>query len=121
MLKSLSIKNYALIQEISLGLSPGLVIITGETGAGKSIIIDALGLILGTRASAEEVRSGADKAIVEAVFDVAGNKRVKALCLENDVDCPDELVVRREVSAKGQSRCFVSDSPVFTDSSEADR
>jgi len=112
MLKSLSIRNYALISEIALDLSPGLVIITGETGAGKSIIIDALGLILGARASAEEVRSGSDKAIVEAVFDVSGHKRVKTLCEENDVDCPDELVVRREVSAKGQSRCFISDSPV---------
>ena len=112
MLKSLSIRNYALINEIALDLSPGLVIITGETGAGKSIIIDALGLILGARASAEEVRSGSDKAIVEAVFDVSGHKRVKTLCEENDVDCPDELVVRREVSAKGQSRCFISDSPV---------
>ncbi len=112
MLKSLSIRNYALISEISLELSPGLVIITGETGAGKSIIIDALGLILGARASAEEVRSGADKAIVEAVFDISGNKRVQALCRENDVDAPDELVIRREISAKGQSRCFVSDSPV---------
>jgi len=112
MLKSLSIRNYALISEIALDLSPGLVIITGETGAGKSIIIDALGLVLGARASAEEVRSGSDKAIVEAVFDVSGHKRVKMLCEENDVDCPDELVVRREVSAKGQSRCFISDSPV---------
>ena len=77
MLKNLSIRNYALISEISLELSPGLVIITGETGAGKSIIIDALGLVLGARANPQEVRSGADKAIVEAVFDVTGNKRVK--------------------------------------------
>ncbi|MGA9119083.1 MAG: DNA repair protein RecN [Bacteroidota bacterium] len=112
MLKSLSIRNYALINELSLELSPGLVIITGETGAGKSIIIDALSLVLGARANAGEVRSGEDKAIVEALFDVAGNKRVKAHCLENDIDCSDELIVRREISSKGQSRCFVNDSPV---------
>ncbi len=112
MLKSLSIRNYALISELSLELSPGLVIITGETGAGKSIIIDALSLILGVRANAEEVRSGADKAVVEGVFAVSGNKRVRSLCEESEIDCADELIVRREVSAKGQSRCFLNDTPV---------
>ncbi|HEX9005716.1 MAG TPA: DNA repair protein RecN [Bacteroidota bacterium] len=112
MLKSLYIKNYALISEISIEFSQGLVIITGETGAGKSIIIDALSLVLGTRASAEVVRTGTDKAVVETVFQTAGNKKLKTLCEENDLECPDELIVRREVSAKGQSRCFINDTPV---------
>ena len=112
MLKTLHIKNYALISEISTDFSQGLVIITGETGAGKSIIIDALSLVLGTRASTEVVRTGSDKAIVEAVFQTSENKKLKALCVENDLECPDELIVRREVSARGQSRCFVNDTPV---------
>ncbi len=112
MLRSLYIKNYALIEELTVEFSSGLMIITGETGAGKSIIIDALSLILGARASTEVVRSGADKAIVEATFSVAGNKKLKILFEENELDCPDELLMRREVSAKGQSRCFINDSPV---------
>src|SRR5512140_2554032 len=112
MLKTLYIRNYALISEISIEFSQGLVIITGETGAGKSIIIDALSLVLGSRASTEVVRTGSEKAVVEAVFQTAGNKRLKALCQENDLECPDELIVRREVSAKGQSRCFLNDTPV---------
>ncbi len=112
MLKSLLIKNYALIEELSVPLTSGLVIITGETGAGKSIIIDALGLVLGERASTEAVRTGADKTVVEAVFDCTGNPKVTALLHANDLDTADELIVRREVSVKGQSRCFLNDSPV---------
>lgn len=112
MLRSLSIKNYALIEELAVEFSTGLMIITGETGAGKSIIIDALSLILGARASAEVVRSGAERAIVEATFSVGGNKRLQALFEENELECPDELLMRREVSVKGQSRCFINDSPV---------
>ena len=112
MLKTLLIKNYALIEHLSVEFSGGLVIITGETGAGKSIIIDALGLVLGERASVETVRTGADKAVVETVFDVAGNARVRTLLAANALDVADELIVRREVSAKGQSRCFINDSPV---------
>ena len=112
MLKTLLIKNYALIEHLSVEFSGGLVIITGETGAGKSIIIDALGLVLGERASIETVRTGADKAVVETVFDVAGNARVRTLLAGNALDVADELIVRREVSAKGQSRCFINDSPV---------
>ncbi|MCC6399079.1 MAG: AAA family ATPase, partial [Bacteroidetes bacterium] len=112
MLKSLLIKNYALIEELSVSFSSGLVIITGETGAGKSIIIDALGLVLGERASTEAVRTGAEKTIVEAVFDCTGNTKVNSLLSANDLDATDELIVRREVSAKGQSRCFLNDSPV---------
>jgi len=112
MLKSLTIRNYALVEELDVEFSSGLVIITGETGSGKSIIIDALGLILGERASADTVRKGKDKAVVEATFLTAGNQKLRRLLDDNGLDWGDELIVRREVSAKGQSRCFVSDSPV---------
>jgi DNA repair protein RecN (Recombination protein N) len=112
MLKTLLIKNYALIQELSVEFTSGLIIITGETGAGKSIIIDALGLVLGERASADVVRRGSDKAVVEATFDVGGNSKVRELLAANDIETADELIVRREVSAKAQSRCFLNDSPV---------
>ena len=112
MLKSLSIRNYALIDSLETEFGNGLVILTGETGAGKSIIVDALGLIIGARASAEVVRSGTDKAIVEGVFSLSGNVTVKELLRARGVECREELIVRREISAKGQSRAFVDDSPV---------
>jgi DNA repair protein RecN (Recombination protein N) len=112
MLKTLHIKNYALIEEITAELSGGLIILTGETGAGKSILIDALGLVIGNRASADAVRSGADRAVVEAVFGTSGNKKLRSLFEENDIEPTDEVIVRREVSAKGQSRCFLNDSPI---------
>ena len=111
MLKSLYIKNYALIEEIRVDFRAGLNIITGETGAGKSILIDALGLILGERATSDDVRKGEDKAIVEGVFGVAEHKRMQALLKANEFDPGDELLLRREVSAKGQSRCFINDTP----------
>ena len=112
MLKSLLIKNYALIEEISVEFSAGLTIITGETGAGKSILIDALGLLLGERASSEMIRTGTDKAVVEGIFDITRNSRIAAILKANESDPADELIVRREVSNKGTSRCFVNDSPV---------
>jgi len=113
MLRSLLIKNYALIDELAAEFSGGLVILTGETGAGKSILVDALGLILGERASVEVVRSGAQKAVVEATFDIRGNARLERLLREEELDSDGaELIVRREVSVKGQSRCFLNDSPV---------
>ncbi len=112
MIKSLFIKNYALIEELSVEFSNGLVIITGETGAGKSIIIDALGLIIGGRASTEVIRAGSEKAIVEGIFAVAGNRNVRSLLNENDLDVTDDIVIRREISTKGQSRCFVNDTPI---------
>jgi DNA repair protein RecN (Recombination protein N) len=112
MLKTLHIKNYALIEEITAELSGGLIILTGETGAGKSILIDALGLVIGNRASTDAVRSGAERAVVEAVFGTSGNKKLRSLFEENDIEPTDEVIVRREVSAKGQSRCFLNDSPI---------
>ncbi len=112
MLKTLTIKNYALIEEIEVSFESGLNIITGETGAGKSILIDALSLVLGERASPDVVRKGSEKAIVEAVYGASGNKTLKLLLQEHEIDVLEELILRREVSAKGQSRCFVNDSPV---------
>jgi DNA repair protein RecN (Recombination protein N) len=111
MLKVLSIKNYALIEELTVEFSSGLVIITGETGSGKSIIIDALGLVLGARSNADTVRKGADRAVVEAVFHIEGNRILARVLEENGIAPPEELIVRREISAKGQSRCFIADSP----------
>jgi DNA repair protein RecN (Recombination protein N) len=112
MLKSFEVKDYALIEHISVEFGSGLNIITGETGAGKSILIDAMSLLLGERASTEVVRKGAEKSFVEGIFYVKGNKKVKSLLEENDVDFTDELIIRREISLKGSNRCFINDTPV---------
>ncbi len=112
MLKTLSIKNYALIDSAEKEFSSGLNIITGETGAGKTILIDALNLVLGDRASTETIRKGAEKAVVEATFSVASNKKVKTFLAEHELDVTDDVILRREISSKGQTRCFVNDTPV---------
>jgi DNA repair protein RecN (Recombination protein N) len=112
MLKSFEVKDYALIEHISVEFGSGLNIITGETGAGKSILIDAMSLLLGERASTEVVRKGAEKSFVEGIFYIKGNKKVKSLLEENDVDFTDELIIRREISLKGSNRCFINDTPV---------
>ncbi|MDI6767850.1 MAG: DNA repair protein RecN [Bacteroidota bacterium] len=114
MLKTLYIKNYAIIDELNVEFERGLNIITGETGVGKSIIIDALSLVLGERADTEAVRKGADKAIVEGLFDVSGNQKLKTLLKQNEIEFSDEFILRREVSIKGQSRSFINDTPVTT-------
>ncbi len=100
------------MEEISVEFSSGLTIITGETGAGKSILIDALGLLLGERASTDMIRTGAEKAIVEGLFDVKGNARVTDILRASENEITEELIIRRELTNKGQSRCFVNDSPV---------
>jgi len=112
MLKSLLVKDYALIGHINVEFGKGLNIITGETGAGKSILIDAMSLLLGERASTEVVRKGAQKSIVEGIFDVEGNKKVKRILEENEIDVLPELIMRREISLKGNNRCFLNDTPV---------
>ena len=112
MLKSFEVKDYALIEHISVEFGSGLNIITGETGAGKSILIDAMSLLLGERASTEVVRKGAQKSYVEGIFNVKANKKVKSLLEENDIDFSDELIIRREISLKGSNRCFINDTPV---------
>ncbi len=111
MLTSLRIKNYALIEDVEVNFGEGLNIITGETGAGKSILIGAMGMILGDRATAEVIRRGTNKSILEAVFDVSGNEKIRRLLEENDYDYSDELILRREISLKGTNRNFVNDTP----------
>ena len=116
MLRTLHIRDYALIDELEVEFGSGLNIITGETGAGKSILLGALGLLLGDRASTEAIRTGAKKAVIEGTFDNADEGRVPALLEHHDID-PSEnglLVVRREISAKG-SRAFINDTPATLD------
>ena len=112
MIKSLEIKDYALIEHIQVEFFSGLNIITGETGAGKSILIDAMGLLLGDRASSEIVRKGAAKSFVEGIFDVTDNEKVKSLLEKNEIEFQNDLIIRREISQKGNNRCFVNDTPV---------
>lgn len=112
MLTSLEIKDYALIEKIHVKFNSGLNIITGETGAGKSILIGALGLLLGERASTETVRKGADKSVIEGIFEIGNNKKVSQLLKENELEVNPELILRREISIKGTNRCFVNDTPV---------
>jgi DNA repair protein RecN (Recombination protein N) len=113
MLKTLYIKNFALIDEIELKFSEGLNIITGETGAGKSVIVDAMMLILGERASADFIRSGENKAIIEGKFELPPSHPVFSILHSEELDIENgELILRRELSAKGNSRCFVNDTPV---------
>jgi len=112
MLKSFEVKDYALIEHISVEFGSGLNIITGETGAGKSILIDAMGLLLGERASTEVVRKGANKSVVEGIFNIEENKKVKNLLEESDIEYYPELILRREISLKGSNRCFANDTPV---------
>jgi DNA repair protein RecN (Recombination protein N) len=111
MLKTLTIHNYALIEKLETEFEPGLNVLTGETGAGKSIIIGALSLVLGERADAESVRKGSEKAIVEAVLAVDGNNRLKKHLHANEIEFQPEIILRREVSAKGTSRAFINDTP----------
>ncbi len=112
MLKKLIVKDYALIEALEVEFSPGLTILTGETGAGKSILIGALGLVLGERADTDSVRSGAKSAMVEAEFYLKGYNAVKNIFAELEMDWFDELLIRREVASTGKSRAFINDSPV---------
>ena len=112
MLRSLSVRNYAIIERLDLEFSDGLNVLTGETGAGKSILIDALNLILGGRAGAEMVRGGADRAVVDAVFDVSGAEELQRLVREMGYDVEDDqLLLTREVQAGGKSSCRVAGRP----------
>jgi DNA repair protein RecN (Recombination protein N) len=112
MLKKLDIQNYAIIAGLTLEPVKGMVIITGETGAGKSILLGALGLALGDRADSSQVRDKSRKTIVEAVFEVEVSVVLSALLQEADVEIDQELILRREIQANGKSRAFINDTPV---------
>jgi DNA repair protein RecN (Recombination protein N) len=112
MLRTLHIENYAIIDSLQIGFSEKLNVITGETGAGKSIIVGALGLILGERADSSVLVAKDKKCIVEGVFAARNRKEVKDFLVRNDLDADEELVLRREIGANGKSRAFINDTPV---------
>lgn len=112
MINRLFIQNYAIIDEIAIDFNKGLNIITGETGAGKSILIGALSLLLGARAETAALKQKEKKCVVEGVFSVGNNQAVTGFLTENELDVEPELVLRREITASGKSRGFVNDTPV---------
>lgn len=111
MLSSLSIRDVVLIDKLDLAFEPGIVTLTGETGAGKSILLDALGLALGARAEASVVRTGAERASVTAVFEIAADHPARALAAEQGLEVEGDLILRRVVGSDGRSRAFVNDQP----------
>ena len=110
MLRSLYIQNYALIEKLDISFEQGFSVITGETGAGKSIILGAIGLLLGQRADVKSIRTGATKCIIEARFDIS-NYHMQPFFEENELDYEDECILRRELYASGKSRAFINDTP----------
>lgn len=114
MIRSLTVSNYALISNIEIDFSPGLDIITGETGAGKSILLGALSLLLGGRADTKVIADTSKKSVIEAVFDASDASGLDTLLADNDIDADaaGEVILRRELSPSGRSRAFVNDTPV---------
>jgi DNA repair protein RecN (Recombination protein N) len=112
LLVELRLENYAVIDHVAVEFAPGLNLLTGETGAGKSILIDALSLLMGQKASADVVRFGAERAVISAVFEVetGSEKKVASILGDNGIDAEeDNLILRREIAAKG--RVFVNNQP----------
>ena len=113
MLTELRIRNFAIIEQVNLPLAPGFNVLSGETGAGKSIIVGALGLLLGERASADLIRSGADKATVEGVFDVSSLKGIAVFADERGIEVEDDtLVLKREIAVNGRGRAWINGTTV---------
>src|SRR6478735_8295976 len=110
MLQRLSIQNYAIIDELEIAFSDKLNAITGETGAGKSIIVGALDLILGERADSSVLVNKDKKCVVEGVFNADSKKEVKEFLSEHQLDIEEELVLRREIGVNGKSRAFINDT-----------
>src|SRR5580698_7654733 len=110
MLAELVVENLAVVEQVRVRFHPGLNLLTGETGSGKSMVVDALGLLFGGRASADMIRSGSQKARVSAIFEVAPDL---APLKQAGIDCEDgELLIEREIQASGKSRAFVGSRPV---------
>ena len=112
MIKYLYIKNFTLIDELNIEFRQGFSVITGETGAGKSIILGAIGLLLGQRADSKSIKQGADKCVIEAHFDLS-RYDMEPFFLDNDIEYDsDDCIIRRELTAAGKSRAFINDTPV---------
>ena len=112
MLKHLYIKNFTLIDELDIDLFQGFSVITGETGAGKSIILGAIGLLLGQRADSKSIKQGCEKCVIEALFNLS-RYDMEDFFSENDIEYdPEETIIRRELTASGKSRAFINDTPV---------
>jgi len=112
MLTELRVRNYAVIDDLRIELQPGLNVLTGETGAGKSLIVGALSLLLGERASADVIRAGEDRALVEGVFDCSSEPELLVRCEEQGIEVEGAwLILRREVLREGRNRAWVNDSP----------
>src|SRR5437016_1735810 len=115
MLVELIVENYAVVEQARIRFHAGLNILTGETGSGKSIVVDSFGLLLGGRASAEMVRSGQTRARVSGIFSPAGNPELEAMLAEAGIEMDGgELIVEREIGANGKSRALVGNRPVTT-------
>ena len=111
MLKQLYIKNFTLIDELDIPLYPGFSVITGETGAGKSIILGAIGLLLGNRADSKAIKAGRDRCVIEAHFDLS-KYGMQDFFDANDIDYDaEDTIIRRELTAAGKSRAFINDTP----------
>ena len=112
MLQSLAIRDVVLIDRLELAFGPGLSVLTGETGAGKSILLDALGLALGSRGDSALVRKGAAQATVAASFDPGARHPVRALLAERGIEPDGAIILRRVLAADGRGRAFINDQPV---------
>ena len=108
MLQSLHVHNFALLEDAHADFTPGFNVFTGETGAGKSILIDAFGMVLGGRASVDYVRSGTEGLWVQAVFDITNQEDIKNILREQGLEAEDDLFLKRQISAAGKSRALVN-------------
>lgn len=111
MLRHISIRNFALIEHVEIDFDSGFSVITGETGHGKSVFLGAISMLLGQRSDAKAIREGADRCVIEGVFDISALS-LNTFFEENELDYDDECIVRREVAVSGRSRAFVNDTPV---------
>jgi len=112
LLTNLSIRNYALIENINIDFKTGLTVITGETGAGKSIIIDAVDMLLGARANSSIIRTGTDLCTISAIFDISNNTKVKDILNNLSIDFQDEIIIRRQIESSGKNKSFINDIAV---------
>ena len=111
MFKQLYIRNYTLISELDIHFYPGFSVITGETGAGKSIILEAISLLMGSRADNKTIRLGQEKCLIEAHFDIS-RYHLQSFFEKNDIDYdPEDCILRREIFSNGKSRAFINDTP----------